>query len=168
MYKIVKCPPPKRYRTIATHTLRRASVLVVFVVLRAHVQFCWFDKADATADIQWLCNHLPPLWYHYFPDQSSLGADILVYWIGKIVRTCAPGGSRTLDFLPARRAPYPLGQALHPVSVSRFSMNFSMDFKVGLNSPATHCSSVQNSMIKLNLNSTEIAPSKPFSVFSQC
>ena len=46
------------------------------------------------------------------PAQSSLGADILVYWIGKIVRTCAPGGSRTLDFLLARRAPYPLGQAL--------------------------------------------------------
>ena len=30
----------------------------------------------------------------------------------KIVRTCAPGGSRTLDFLHARRAPFPLGQAL--------------------------------------------------------
>ena len=26
--------------------------------------------------------------------------------------TCAPGGSRTLDSLRARRAPYPLGQAL--------------------------------------------------------
>ena len=47
-----------------------------------------------------------------FPAQSSPGADILVYWIGKIVRTCAPGGSRTLDFLHTRRAPYPLGQAL--------------------------------------------------------
>ena len=42
---------------------------------------------------------------------SSLGADILVYWIGKIVWTCGPGGSRTLDFLHARRAPFPLGQA---------------------------------------------------------
>ena len=63
-------------------------------------------------DVQWHCNHRPPLWYHYFPAQSSLGADILVYWIGKIVRTCAPGGSRTLDFLHTRRAPYPLGQAL--------------------------------------------------------
>ena len=49
---------------------------------------------------------------HYFPAQSSLDADILVYWIRKIVRTCAPSGSRTLNFLPARRAPYPLGQAL--------------------------------------------------------
>ena len=81
-------------------------------VLRAHAQFCRFDKADATADVQWHCNHQPPLQYHYFPAQSSLGADILVYWIGKIVRTCAPGGSRTLDFLRARQAPYPLGQAL--------------------------------------------------------
>ena len=103
----------QRYGTIAAHTRRRASVLVVFVVfLRAHAQFCRFDKADATADVQWHCNHRPPLWYPYFPAQSSLGADILVYWIGKIVRTCAPGGSRTLDFLHARRAPYPLGQAL--------------------------------------------------------
>ena len=103
----------QRYGTIAAHTRRRASVLVVFVVcLRAHAQFCRFDKADATADVQWHCNHQPPLWYHYFPAQSSLGADILVFWIGKIVRTCAPGGSRTLDFLRARRAPYPLGQGL--------------------------------------------------------
>ena len=43
----------QRYGTIAAHTRRRASVLVVFVVfLRAHVQFCRFDKADATADVQ--------------------------------------------------------------------------------------------------------------------
>ena len=103
----------QRYGTIAAHTRRRASVRVVFAVfLRAYVQFCRFDKADATADVQWHCNHRPPIWYHYFPAQSSLGADIQVYWIGKIVRTCAPGGSRTLDFLHARRAPYPLGQAL--------------------------------------------------------
>ena len=69
-------------------------------VLHAHVQFCRFDKADATADVQWHCIHRPPLWYHYFPAQSSLGADILVYWIGKIVRTCAPPPPR----LPARKA----------------------------------------------------------------
>ena len=36
----------QRYGTIAAHTRSRASVLVVFVVfLRAHVQFCRFDKA---------------------------------------------------------------------------------------------------------------------------
>ena len=39
---------------------------------------------------------------HYFPAQIILGANILVYWIGKVVRTCAAGGSRTLDF---RRKP---------------------------------------------------------------
>ena len=31
-----------------------------------------------------------------------------------------------------------------------------------------HCSAVQNSIIKLNLNSTEIALSKPVSDFSEC
>ena len=81
-------------------------------VLLTHAQFCRFDKADTTADVRWHCDHRLPLWYHFFPAQSSLGADILVYWIGKIVRTCAPGGSLTHDFLCARRAPYPLGQAL--------------------------------------------------------
>ena len=56
-----------------------------------------------------------------FQLKSSLGADILVYWIGKIVRTCASGGSRTLDFLHARRAPYPLGQALRSMNLSPLS-----------------------------------------------
>ena len=38
----------QRYGTIAAHTWRRC----VCSVLRAHVQFCRFDKADATADVQ--------------------------------------------------------------------------------------------------------------------
>ena len=43
----------QRYGTIAAHTRRRASVLVVFVVfLGAHAQFCRFDKAESTADVQ--------------------------------------------------------------------------------------------------------------------
>ena len=96
-----------------THPTPCVRPRCVCSVLRAHAQFCRFDKADVTADVQWHCNHRPPLWYNYFPAQSSLGADILVYWIGKIVWTCAAGGSRTLDFLRSRRAPYPLGQALH-------------------------------------------------------
>ena len=66
-----------------THPAPCVRLRCVCSVLRAHVQFCRFDKADATADVQWHCNHRPPLWYHYFPAQSSLGADILVYWIGK-------------------------------------------------------------------------------------
>ena len=47
-----------------------------------------------------------------FPGQSTLNADIMVCWIGKIVRTCAAGGSRILDFLHERRTLYPLGQVL--------------------------------------------------------
>ena len=38
----------------------------------------------------------------------------------KIVRTCDPGGSRTLDFLHARQAPYPLGQALRQITLTLF------------------------------------------------
>ena len=102
----------QRYGTIAAHTRRRASVLVVYVVFCVHV----YSFAS-------LIRRTPPPTFSdtaitdrhsdtYFPAQSSLGANILVYWIGKIVRTCAPGGSRTLNFLRARRAPYPLGQAL--------------------------------------------------------
>ena len=41
------------YGTMATHTRRHASVLVMFVVcLHAYVQFCQFDKVDTTADVQ--------------------------------------------------------------------------------------------------------------------
>ena len=47
-----------------------------------------------------------------------------------------------------------------------------MVFKVGLNtqqnSPATQCSAIQNSIVKLNLDSAEIALSKPVSVSSEC
>ena len=58
-------------------------------------------------------------------------------------------------------------------SVSSFSYEFFYGvFKVGLNtqqnSPAAHCYAIQNSIIKLNLNSAEIALRKPVSVFSKC
>ena len=76
-------------------TRRRASVLVVLIVfLRAFVQFCRFDKAGATADVQWHYNHRPPLWYHYFPAQRTVGADTLVCWLRKIVRKCAADEAR--------------------------------------------------------------------------
>ena len=43
----------QQYGTIAAHTRRHASVLVVFVVFCVHMlSFCLFDKADATADVQ--------------------------------------------------------------------------------------------------------------------
>ena len=58
------------------------------------------------------------------------------------------------------------------VSVLSYSMSFSMVFlgrtKTLKNSPATLCSAIQNSIMKLNLNSAEIALSKPVSVFSEC
>ena len=101
------------YGTIAAHTRRRASCLVVFVV------FCMHTHSFAC-----LIRRTPPPTFSdtaitdrhsdttIFQLKSSLDANILVYWIGKIVRTCVPGRSRTLDSLHARRAPYPLGQAL--------------------------------------------------------
>ena len=53
-----------------------------------------------------------------------------------------------------------------------FKFFYNGVFKVGLNtqqnSLATHCSAIQNSITKLNLNSAEIALSKPVSVFSEC
>ena len=108
----------QRYGTIAAHTRRRASVLVVFVVFCVHMH-----------SFAGLIRRTPP---PTFSDTaisptatlSSLGANILVYWIGKIVRTCAPGGSRTLDFLRARRAPYPLGQALRLKSDYIFILHY--------------------------------------------
>ena len=108
----------QRYGTIAAHTRRRASVLVVFVVFCVHMH-----------SFAGLIRRTPPPTFSdtaitdrhsdttIFTAQSSLGADILVYWIGKIIRTCAPGGSRTLDFLHARRAPHPLGQALRSLDI---------------------------------------------------
>ena len=71
-------------------------------VLCTLLQFCRFDKADAT-DVRWHCNHKPLLWYHFFPAQSTQGANILVCWIEKIGRTSAADGSWTLDFLRQRR-----------------------------------------------------------------
>ena len=79
------------------------------------------DKAGTTADVQWQRNHRSPLWYHYFPAQSKLGADILVCWIGKIVRACVTSGSPTLDFLRELRTPYPLGYALRFSTMSQTS-----------------------------------------------
>ena len=107
----------QRYGTIAAHTRRRASVLIVFVV------FCMYMHSFAG-----LIRRMPPptfsdtaitdrhsdttifqLRAHWVRISWSIGSE-------KIVRTFAPGGSRTLDFLRARRAPYPLGQALRPMN----------------------------------------------------
>ena len=93
----------QQYGTIVAHTRRRAFVLVV--------QLCWLiggRPRRCSVTLQSPTATLIPL----FPAQSTLGADTLVYWIGKIVRTSAADGSRTFDFLRERRTPYPLGLAL--------------------------------------------------------
>ena len=103
----------QRYGTIAAHTRRRASVLIVYVVFCVHVySFAGLirrtppptfsdtaitDRHSDTTNFQ--------LRAHWVRISWSIGSE-------KVIRTCAPGGSRTLDSLRARRAPYPLGQAL--------------------------------------------------------
>ena len=103
----------QRYGTIAAHTRRRASVLVVFLVFCVHM----YSFAGL---VRWT----PPPTFsdtaitdrHSDTTIFQLRAHLVrISW--SIVRTRAPGGSRTLDFLRARRAPYPLGQALRFVSV---------------------------------------------------
>ena len=104
----------QRYGTIAAHTRRRASVLVVFVVFCMHMHSfaglirrtpppTFIDTAitDRHSDTT-----IFQLRAHWVRISWSIGSE-------KIVRTCAPGGSRTLDFLHARRAPYPLGSFFH-------------------------------------------------------
>ena len=104
----------QRYGTIAAHTRCRASVLVVFVVFCVHMH-----------SFAGLIRRTPPPTFSdtAITDRHSdttifqlrahwVRISCMVYWIGKMVRTCAPGGSRTLDFLRAGRAPFPLGQAL--------------------------------------------------------
>ena len=111
----------QRYGTIAAHTRRRASVLVVVVVFCVHMySFAGLigrtppptfsdtaitDRHSETTNFQ--------LRAHWVRISWSIGSK-------KKVRTCAPGGSRTLDFLRARRAPNPLGQALRLIRPERF------------------------------------------------
>ena len=103
----------QRYGTIAAHNRRRASVLVVCVVFCVHMH-SFADLIRRTppptfSDTAITDRHsdttIFQLRAHWMRISWSIGSE-------KIVRTCAPGGSRTLDFLHARRAPYPLGQAL--------------------------------------------------------
>ena len=83
----------QRYGTIAAYTRCRASVLVVFVVIFVHM----YSFAG-------LIRRMPPPTFSdtaitdrhsdttIFPAQSSLGADILVYWIGKSFGHVPPVG----------------------------------------------------------------------------
>ena len=103
----------QRYGTIAAHTRRRASVLVVFVVFCVHMY-----------SVAGLIRRTPP---PTFSDTAITGRhsdttnfQLRAHWVRiswsigseKSFGHVPPGGIRTLDSLHARRAPYPLGQAL--------------------------------------------------------
>ena len=123
----------QRYGTIAAHTRRRASILVVFCVhmysfagsIRRTPPPTFSDTAitdrhSDTTDFQ--------LRAHWVRISWSIGSEKL---FGR-----APGGSRTLDFLRARRASYPLGQAL------RFDNDidvYSENINTTINSIANEC-----------------------------
>ena len=95
----------QRYGTIAAHTRRRASVLVVFVVFCAHMHsFAGLirrTRPPTFSDTAVTDRH-----------SDTTNFQLRAHWVRiswsirseKIVRTCGPGGSRTLDFLRARRA----------------------------------------------------------------
>ena len=103
----------QRYGTIAAHTRRRASVLVMFVVFCVHMYTfaglirrtpppTFSDTAITDRHSDTTIFHLRTHWVRL---SWSIGSE-------KLVGHVPPCGSRTLDFLLARRAPYPLGQAL--------------------------------------------------------
>ena len=102
----------QQYGTIAAHTRRRASVLVVFVV----VCVCMYSFAglirrtplptfrDTAITEPHSDTTIFQLRAHSVRISWSTGSENCL--------DMSPGKSRTLDFLCARLAPYPLGQAL--------------------------------------------------------
>ena len=103
----------QRYGTIAAHTRRRASVLVVFVVFCVHMHsFAGLIRrtppptfSDTAITDRHSDTTIFQLRAHWVRISWSIGSE-------KSFGHVPPGGSRTLDSLHARRAPYPLGQAL--------------------------------------------------------
>ena len=105
------------YGTIAAHTRRRASVLVLFVVFCVHMHsFAGLIRrtlpptfSDTTINDRHSDTTIFQLGAHWVRISRSIGSEKS---FGDMCPPPPPGGSRTLDFLRARRAPYPLGQAL--------------------------------------------------------
>ena len=111
----------QRYGTMAAHTRRLASVLVMVVLcLRAHVKFAG------------LIRRTPPPTFSdtAITDRHSDTTifQLRAHWVrisGKLVRTCAAGGSRTLDSLRARRTTCPLWNFVITSLLSRVCGNFT-------------------------------------------
>ena len=103
----------QRYGTIAAHTRRIASVLVVFVVFCVHTHsFAGLIRrtppptfSDTAITDRHSDTTIFQLRAHWVRISWSIGSE-------KSFGHVPPGGSRTLDLLHARRAPYPLFQAL--------------------------------------------------------
>ena len=99
----------QRYGTIGAHTQRRPSILVVFVVFCGHMlSFAGLIRRTPR----------PTFSDTAITDRHSDTTIFQLTGCGYLLdrknpSDMPPGGSRTLDFLRARRAPYPLGQALH-------------------------------------------------------
>ena len=119
----------QQYGTIAAHTWRRASVLVVFVVFCVHMHsFAGLIRqtplptfSDTAITDHHSDTTIFQLRAHWVRISWSIGSE-------KIVQTCAPGGRRTLNFLRARQAPYPLSQALRS-AISQLSQNEYIQLK---------------------------------------
>ena len=114
----------QRYGTIAAHTRCRASVLVVLVFcvhMHSFVGLIRRTPPPTFSDTAITNRHSDTTIFllsaHWVRISWSVGSE-------KIVRTCAPSGSRTLDFLRARRAPYPLGQVLRSSEIRYLILPF--------------------------------------------
>ena len=103
----------QRYGSTAAHTRRRASVLVVFVVFCVHMHsFAGLIRrtppptfSDTAITDRHSDTTIFQLRAHWVRISWSVGWE-------KSFGHVPSGGSRTLDFLRARRAPYPQGQAI--------------------------------------------------------
>ena len=144
VYSISRNDVPRvaqRFGTIAAHIRRRAFVIVVFVVFCVHMySFAGLirrmppptfsdtavtDRHSITTIFQLRAHWVRTLGDTAVTDRHSITTifQLRAHWvrtswsIGLENRSdMCPGGSRTLNFLRTRRAPYPLGQALLYVS----------------------------------------------------
>ena len=123
----------QRYGSIAAHTQRRASVLVVFVVFCVHMHsFAGLIRltppptfSDTAITDRHSDTTIFQLRAHWVRISWSVGSE-------KSFGHVPSGGSRTLDFLRAWRAPYPQGQALRMTGIK-------FDFLYGNSAQATIC-----------------------------
>ena len=75
----------------------------------AHAQFCRFDKADATTEVQWHYSHRP---FTIFFSSEHTGCGYPGLLARKNRSSMCADGSRTFDFQRGRWTPYPPSQAL--------------------------------------------------------